>query len=131
VLLLIMTAQASSENIPPSGIRGASEACMPNEDRDFRDESSTVPASERKRNNVVPIRSDTRPRGHDPGIDYEPPNPAFVLKPANFTIKLFAAVVSIILFALVMLLMFHNWMVPGPRQPGGQKSNPGLQQRVP
>lgn len=68
---------------------------------------------------------------HDPSIDYQPPNPALVMKPANITKKLFGLVIALILAAAVAGLMFHNWMRPGSRQPGAQQSSPGLQQRIP
>jgi hypothetical protein len=68
---------------------------------------------------------------HDPNIDYQPPNPMMVIPPANLSLKLLGAVVALLLFVLVILLMFHNWMSPSPRHPGEQKQSPGLEQKIP
>jgi hypothetical protein len=68
---------------------------------------------------------------HDPRIDYEPPNPKLVIPRPNLTLELLGAVLAVILFALVVLLMFHNWMVPGPRHPGQPKPSPGVEQKLP
>jgi hypothetical protein len=68
---------------------------------------------------------------NDPSIEYQPPNPKMVMAPANITRKLFGLVLALILAAGVIWLLFHNWMRPEPRQPGGQQSSSGLQQKVP
>jgi hypothetical protein len=78
--------------------------------------------------NVIEIRS-SAPR--DPSTAYQPPNPHTVLPRANPTMKLLGAVVALILFVLVLLLIFQNWMTPGPRQPGAQKQGQTLEQKIP
>jgi hypothetical protein len=78
--------------------------------------------------NVVEIRS-SAPR--DPNTAYQPPNPALVIPPANITLKLLGSIVGLILFTCVLLLLFHNWMSPGPRHPGAQKPAQTLQQKIP
>jgi hypothetical protein len=68
---------------------------------------------------------------HDPNVDYQPPNPMLVVPPANASMKLLGAMAALILFALVVGLMFRNWMSPLPRHPGEQKQSPALEQKVP
>jgi len=101
---------------------------MPRKNRD----SKNVPDwgnQKRKPSNVIPIRG---PAADDPAsTDYQTPNPHFVVPPLNPTQRLLGAILAILLFGLVIWLLFHNWMMPGPRHPGAEKQNPTLQQRVP
>ncbi len=106
---------------------------MSNDNRDYSEKQPITPPAQRAPSNVIPIRG---PAGqtetpHDPDLDYQSPNPLFVLGPVNITLKLLGAILALVVFAGVIFLMFHNWMMPGPRQPGGQKANPALQQRIP
>jgi len=103
---------------------------MSNDNRDYK-ESQPLTSPARKLSNVTPIRGPALQGQQDPDVDYQTPNPLFVLGPINITLKLLGIVVSLILFEGVVWLMFHNWMVPGLRQPGAEKSSPGLQQRIP
>src|SRR6266568_1646163 len=57
------------------------------------------------------------------------PNPMTVVPPANALVKLLGTVVALLLFALVVWFLFHNWMTPGPRHPGEQKQGQELQQK--
>jgi hypothetical protein len=68
---------------------------------------------------------------HDPDIDYHPPNPLLVIPPLSLPLKLVGALTALLLFAVVAGLLFYNWMVPLPRHPGQQKSDPGLEHRIP
>lgn len=106
---------------------------MAQDNRDYKGQPPPTPPARKAASNVTPIRGPMphEESAHDPSIDYQPPNPHLVMAPPNITKKLFGLVVALILAAGVIWLMFHNWMRPGPRQPGGQQSSPGLQQRVP
>ncbi len=84
----------------------------------------TAPVS----NKVVPIRGSSP---NAPEVDYQPPNPMTVVPPTNASVKLLGAVVALVLFAVVLWFLFHNWMSPGPRQPGAQKQGQELQQKIP
>jgi hypothetical protein len=106
---------------------------MASDNRDYSEKQPLTPPAQRVPSNVIPIRgpaSDAEsPR--DPDLDYQSPNPLFVLGPVNITLEFLATILALVVFAGVIWLLFHNWMVPGPRQPGGQKANPALQQRIP
>jgi hypothetical protein len=104
---------------------------MANDNRDYKEPKPLNPPAPKPISNVTPIRGPARQDNHDSDVDYQPPNPKFVLGEANFTTKLLALVVAVIVFAGLVWLMFHNWMVPGLRHPGAQEPDPGLQQRIP
>ena len=69
--------------------------------------------------------------GHNPALDYQPPPQKMVLPPPNMATRLLIAVLGLVFLALLMLLMFHNWMTPGVRQPGGQKPQQSVPQKLP
>jgi hypothetical protein len=106
---------------------------MANDNRDYSEKQPLTPPAQRASSNVIPIRGPAARTeiSHNPDLDYQSPNPLFVLGSVNITLKLLVIVLSLVVFAGLIWLMFHNWMVPGPRQPGGQKANPALQQRIP
>jgi hypothetical protein len=78
---------------------------------------------------VIPIQGPAQP--HNPDVDYQPPNPMAVVPPANASVKLLGTVVALLLFAVVLWFLFHNWMTPGARHPGEQKQGQELQQKIP
>ena len=59
---------------------------------------------------------DTPP--HDPALDYQPPNPKFVVPPPNISMEILGASAGLLSFALLVALLFYHWMTPLPRYPG-------------
>ena len=51
---------------------------------------------------------------HDPDIDYRAPNPMLVVPRLSLPLKLFGALIALLLFAMIAGLLFYNWMVPLP-----------------
>ncbi|HVJ06541.1 MAG TPA: hypothetical protein VM578_12780 [Candidatus Saccharimonadales bacterium] len=80
------------------------------------------------RSKVTPIRG---PSLHDPSLDYQPPSPITVVPPANAAMKLLGGVVALLLFALVVWFLFHNWTTPSLRHPGEPKQGQELRQKIP
>jgi hypothetical protein len=68
---------------------------------------------------------------HDPDIDYRAPNPMLVVPRLSLPLKLFGALIALLLFAMIAGLLFYNWMVPLPKHPGQQRQNPGLEHSIP
>lgn len=97
-------------------------------ERSSPDPMTIPPKTPSRSQKVVPIRGSAP---HDPAIDYQPPNPMTVVPPANITMKIVGGLAALLLFALVLWFLFHNWMTPGSRQPGQQNQQQGLQQKIP
>jgi hypothetical protein len=72
---------------------------------------------------------DTPP--HDPALDYQPPNPKFVVPPPNLSMEILSASAGLLSFALFVGLMFYHWMSPLPRYPGEPRQTPTLSQLIP
>lgn len=72
---------------------------------------------------------DTPP--HDPVLDYQPPNPKFVVPPPNLSMEILGASAGLLSFALFVGLMFYHWMSPLPRYPGEPRQAPTLSQLIP
>jgi hypothetical protein len=72
---------------------------------------------------------DTPP--HDPALDYQPPNPKFVVPPPNLSMEILAASAGLLSFALLAWVLFYHWMSPLPRYPGEPRQTPTLGQLIP
>jgi len=68
---------------------------------------------------------------HDPSVDYQPPNPMSVIPPASPVLKILGVIAGLLLFVLVAMLLFRNWMSPLPRHPGEHTQGQGLEQKLP
>lgn len=68
---------------------------------------------------------------HDPDIEYRPPNPMLVIRPASMSLKLMGAIIALLLAAVFAGVMFYHWMNPLPKHPGQQSPNPSLRRDLP
>ena len=102
---------------------------MANEHRDYNFGKPPEPLTRRTTaSNVTPIRGSAHP---DPNVDCQTPNPMFVLGAVKLPQKFLGILVAVLLFAIMLGLLFHDWMVSGSRHPGEQKYNPGMQHKLP